>query len=265
MSINPEYDGIVTLRPHPNGAEAEQSAASMVESAPPAAVPFGQAPIVEAPALHPPVQVIGLPAPQDGQQLAVAEPMVAPARSRSRPRWVVPFAIGAVGVIASGTIGGFLWSTIGQRDAARHQLASTQSTLSATKQQLTAAQSDAAARKTTADYVSVYIVDGGRVLTDDENMNICSGYSQCRTAAQQALSDMQLFQSDRAGATVPSALANSDAMLGDSLSAEIAAVQLLISGMDNNDLAKIKDGWAKLDAAMLSMGKAETALGAGLK
>jgi hypothetical protein len=265
MSLNPDYDGIVTLRPYPNAAEAEQRDAGMVEFAPPTAVAADQAPTVAAPKLDSPVQAIEpLPLP-DGLQLVVAEPLVAPARIRSRPRWVVPVAIGAVGIIASGTLGGFVWSTIGQRDAARNQLASTQATLAGTQHQLAAAQVDAAAHKLTADYVNLYIVDSGRALTDDENMNVCTGYSQCRTAAQQALTDMQSFQSDRAGATMPLALENSDAMLGDALSAEIAAVQELITGMDNNDLAKVTDGWAKLDSAMLGMGKAESALGAGLK
>jgi len=113
--------------------------------------------------------------------------------------------------------------------------------------------------------VSLYVTDAARVLTDDESMNTCKGYSQCRTAAQQTLNDMQAFQSDRTKATVPAALANSDAMLGDALSAGIAAVQEVIGGMDNNNFAKIKDGWSKLDKSMLSIGKAETALGAGLK
>jgi len=178
---------------------------------------------------------------------------------------VVPAAIGVVGIIASASLGYFLWSTTGQRDAARHQLASTEATLTSTQATLTTAQSDAAARKLTADYVSLYVADAARVLTDDESMNTCRGYGQCRTAAQQALNDMQAFQSDRTKATVPAALANADAMLGDALTAEIAAVQEVISGMDNNNFNKVKDGWTKLDKAMLSMGKAEAALGAGLK
>jgi hypothetical protein len=176
-----------------------------------------------------------------------------------------PVAIGAVGIIASGSLGYLLWSTTGQRDAARHQLASTQVLLTSTQDGLSTAQSQAAARQLTADYVSLYVADAARVLTDDESMNTCKGYSQCRTAAQQTLNDMQAFQSDRTKATVPAALANSDAMLGDALSAGIAAVQEVIGGMDNNNFAKIKDGWSKLDKSMLSIGKAETALGAGLK
>ena len=256
MSINPEYDGTVTLRSYPNGAEGEPVAAVAVNQAPPAA------PAV----LNPPVQVL-----EHSYLPPSPEPMTSEPTSsigtgtRSRPRWVAPVAIGAVGIIASGTLGYLLWSTTGQRDAARHQLASTQVMLTSTQDRLTTAQSEAAARQLTADYVSLYITDSARVLSDDESMNNCKGYSQCRTAAQQTLNDMQAFQSDRAKATVPPALANSDAMLRDALSAGIAAVQEVISGMDNNNFAKIKDGWSKLDKAMLSIGKAEAALGAGLR
>jgi hypothetical protein len=170
-----------------------------------------------------------------------------------------------VGLIASGTLGYLLWSTTGQRDAARHQLASTEVTLTGTQALLTSAQADAAAKKLTADYVSLYVTDSAKVVIGDKSLNTCRGFGQCRTAAQQELNDMQAFQSDRSKTTVPAALANSDAMLGDALSAGIAGLQELISGMDNNNFAKITGGWTKLDKAMLSMGKAEAALGAGLK
>ena len=254
MSINPEYDGTVTLRPYPNGAESEPVAAVAVDQAPRAAPAELSAP---AQAIEPAY----LPEPP---RFDVPAAVVVTARS-SRPRWFAPVAIGAVGIIASGSLGYLLWSTTGQRDAARHQLASTQVLLTSTQDGLSTAQSQAAARQLTADYVSLYVADAARVLTDDESMNTCKGYSQCRTAAQQTLNDMQAFQADRTKATVPAALANSDAMLGDALSAGIAAVQEVIGGMDNNNFAKIKDGWSKLDKSMLSIGKAETALGAGLK
>jgi hypothetical protein len=74
---------------------------------------------------------------------------------------------------------------------------------------------------------------------------------------------MQAFQSDRQSAAVPNALSSSDGQLGDSLSAGIAALQELINGMDNDNTAKIKDGFSKLDDAMLSMAKAEAALAVG--
>lgn len=253
MSINPEYDGTVTLRQYPHGAESEPAAVAPVQ-APPAA-PAVVSPPAEAiqPAYFPEAPRYAAPAP------ALA------ARTSGRPGWVAAAAIGAVGIIVAGSLGYFLWSTGGQRDVARHQLAATQATLTSTQDQLAAAQSDAAAKKLTADYVSLYIADAARVLTDDESMNVCSGYSKCRTAAQQSLNDMQAFQSDRTKATVPASLTNADAMLGDALTAEIAAVQEVISGMDNNNFNKIKDGWSKLDKAMLSMGKAEAAFGAALK
>jgi hypothetical protein len=178
---------------------------------------------------------------------------------------VAPVAIGAVGIIASASLGYLLSTTTSQRDAARHELAATQATLTSTQGQLTSAQSDAASLKVTANYVSLYIADGARVLTDNQTLNLCRGYGSCRTAAQQELNDMQAFQSDRTKATVPASLSNSDAMLGDALSAGIAGLQELISGMDNNNIGKISGGWTKLDKAMLSVGKAEAALGAGLK
>ena len=86
-----------------------------------------------------------------------------------------------------------------------------------------------------------------------------------RTAAQQLLTDLQAFQAARNAATVPGTLSNSDGMLGDSISAGIAASQEFITGMDNNDATKITDGLTKLDAGMLAMAKAETALGAAIQ
>src|SRR5712691_9353065 len=145
MSINPEYDGTVTLRPYPNGAESEPTAAVAPVQAPPAAPTELTSPArVFQPAYLPEPARFGAPVS-----------VVATARG-SRPGWVVPAAIGAVGIIASGTLGYFLWSTTGQRDAARHQLAATQATLTSAQGQLTSAQSDAAARKVTADYVSLH-------------------------------------------------------------------------------------------------------------
>jgi hypothetical protein len=209
--------------------------------------------------LYAPAQVQPAPA-----RFEASAPFTAPAR-KSRSSWAAPLAVGVIGILATGSLGYFLWSTTGQRDAARHQLASTQLTLTGTQALLANAQQDAADKKLTADYVSLYVVDSARVVIDDKNLNSCRAFGQCRTAAQQELNDMQAFQSDRAKATVPAALANSDAMLGDALSSGIAGLQELISGMDNSNIVKITGGWAKLNKAMLSMGKAEAALGAGLK
>ena len=265
MSINPEYDGTVTLRPYPNGAGSEPAAVA-TNYAPPAApaAPDVQAAPAAPAAFNPPAQAMQAAYFPETPRLELSPAILSTARS-SRRGWVAPVAIGVVGIIASASLGYLLSTTTGQRDVARHQLEATQVTLTSTQGQLTATQSDAAAKKLTADYVSLYIAGSARVLTDDESMNVCKGYSQCRTAAQQAVNDMQAFQSDRSKATVPAALTNADAMLGDALTGEIAAVQEVISGMDNNNVNKINDGWTKLDKAMLSMGKAEAALGVALK
>lgn len=183
----------------------------------------------------------------------------------ARPAWLAPAAVAAVGVIVAGILGYVLYDTSQQRDAARHQLAVTQASLASTRNQLNAAQADAASRKVVADYVAVYVADGSKVQTDYFDIVNCDAYSACRTAAQQMQTDMQQFQADRAALTVPSALISSDNSLGDALSAAIAGDQEFITGIDNGDDAKAKEGASKLDAAMLNMAKAETALGSGLR
>jgi hypothetical protein len=232
MAINTEIEGIVALRPEPNGADA--SAPEAVQAV---------APTV---------------APEAAADVALSEK---PIRAHRRRGWVLPVAVGAAALIVCGTLAGFLWSTIGQRDTARHQLAVTQATLKATGDQLTAAHADAATRKVTSDYVSFVTVSGGRALTDYETMAACTSFGPCRTAAQQTLTDLQAFQTQRAAATVPPALSNADGELRDGLSAAIAALQEFISGADNDDVNKVKDGAHKLDAALLTIGKAEAALG----
>ncbi len=232
MSINPEVDGIVVL-PIPD---------------PP--VHAGNGHLEEVAALPEPTQA------------SIA--LEAPAR-RARPAWMVPAAIAAVGIIVSGTFGFLLYSTLQQRDALHSQLVATKTTLTSTQGQLTAAQADAASRKVTADYVATYVADEGKILTDYETTIACSGYSSCRTDAQQFMTDMQAFQADRKSANVPASLSASDSSLGDALSAAIAGDQELITGMDNGDVSKIDEGGTKVDAAMLTMAKAEAALGTGLK
>ena len=111
----------------------------------------------------------------------------------------------------------------------------------------------------------VFTVDAGKVSTDYGQVVACNSYSTCRTSAQQALQDMQAFQSDRRSASVPASLSASDSQLGDSLSAGIAALQELITGMDTDNVKKVDDGFNKLNDSMLSMAKAESALGAELK
>jgi hypothetical protein len=232
MAINTEIEGIVALRPEPNGADAP----------PPEAVRV----------------VTSIAAPGAAADLALSEK---PIRTHRQRRWVLPVAIGAVALIASGTLAGFLWSTIGERDTARHQFAMTRATLTTTGEQLSTARADAATRKVTSDYVTLVAVDSGRAMTDYGTMASCTSYSPCRTAAQQTLSDLQAFQTQRAAASVPPALSNADGELRDGLSAAIAALQEFITGADNDDVSKIKDGAHKLDAAFLTIGKAEAALG----
>jgi hypothetical protein len=230
MSSNPESESIATLEPVPLAAAAEAQPEPLLEA---------------------------FPAPAPVTPIA---PSV-----RSRPKWVLPVAIAAVGVIASGALGYLFYSTNTKLEATRHTLAQTQLTLDTTKQTLATAQADAATRKVTADYVNLYTSDAGKVRTDYEQVVLCTDYSSCRTSAQQALNDMQAFQADRKAANVPSNLSTSDGELGDSLSAGIAALQELINGMDNNNMAKIKDGFNKLDASQLSMAKAEADLGSELR
>jgi hypothetical protein len=235
MSINPEVDGIVVLPVPDEPVEAGNGHAwpASVELAPAA-------------------------------ELA---PAVAPAARARRPRpaWIVPAAIAAVGLIVSGTLGYVLYTTIQQRDGLHQQLVSTKTTLATTQDQVTAAQADAKSKKVTADYVALYVADEGKVLTSYENTVVCSGYSQCRSSAQQFLTDMQTFQADRKSANVPFALESQDGSLGDALSAAIAGDQELITGMDNGDIPKIDDGGAKVDAAMLNLAKAEAAMGTQLR
>ena len=177
---------------------------------------------------------------------------------RSRPSWLASASVGMVALVATGALGYTLYTTSRQRDA-------TQAHLNATETTLAAARSDAATRKVTADYVALYIADSGKVHSDYQNEVTCDTYSQCRTVAQQLLSDLQAFQADRKSATVPSDLAGADADLGDALSAAIAGDQEFIVGMDDGDVGKMKEGGARVDAAMLNIAKAQVALANHLK
>jgi hypothetical protein len=216
--------------------------------------------------------IVALPVPMPEPELAAiatppgAEAVQPTVRARpQRPAWLVPASIAAIGVIVAGALGFLLYTTTQQRDALHAQLVSTRTALASTQTQLTAAQADAARKKVTADYVALYVADEGKVLTDYETVIACGGYSDCRTSAQQFLTDMQSFQSDRKAANVPSDLQDQDSSLGDALSAAIAGDQELITGMDNGDVAKIRDGGDKVDAAMLNLAKAEAAMGTALK
>src|SRR5205807_1521336 len=74
---------------------------------------------------------------------------------RNRPRWLASASVGVVAVMATGALGYTLYATSRQRDATQIHLDATQTTL-------TAARSDAATRKVTADYVALYIADSGK-------------------------------------------------------------------------------------------------------
>jgi hypothetical protein len=237
MSVNPEVDGIVSL---PLAQEpAEVTNGHPADAAVAVAVPVPEAQVVE---------VQGPAAPR-----------------RQRPAWIVPAAIAVIGVIASGTLGYFLYATVQQRDGLHQKLVSTSATLAQTQSDLSAAQADAASKKVTATYVAMYLTDEGKAETDYQTIVNCSDYSTCRTAAQQMLMDLQAFQADRKAANVPSSLASTDSSLGDALSAAIAGDQEFITGMDNDDVSKIKEGGKKIDAAMLSLAKAQATLGGQLK
>jgi hypothetical protein len=232
MSLNPDIQEIEPRGQPTNGVESE------------AKTPL---------AIAPPYQPAALPqaAPWEAQVVAV------PARARRRPGWIVPVAIAVVGLVASGTLGYFLYNTTGQRDAARHQLAATKATLADASNQL-------AARKATDAYTQMYVLNSGKVQTDYQTLFVCDSYSTCRSAAQDALTDMKAFQSARAAATVPSALASADSQLGDALSAAIAADQQVITAMDGDDRAKLDAAYKKFNDALLSFAKAESALASAL-
>ena len=212
------------------------------------------------------IVTLPVPDPAAGVTPPVGEAVQEAARARRpRPAWLIPASIAAIGVIVAGALGFLTYTTTQQRDALHAQLVSTKTTLASTQAQLAAAQADAAKKKVTSDYIALYVADEGKVLTDYETVVACGGYSECRTGAQQLLTDMQSFQSDRKAANVPSNLQDQDSSLGDALSAAIAGDQELISGMDNGDEAKIKDGGDKVDAAVLNLAKAEAAMGTALK
>lgn len=213
--------------------------------------------IVALPVAEPPVE------PSDGHLVETVAPQApAPApevrAKRARPSWIPSIAVGAVGLVAAGTLGYMLYGTAQMRDATQRHLAATQATLAE-------AQAIAAKKKLTADYVALYIADSGKVQLDYQDFAACNNFSTCRTTSQDLLNDLQAFQSARKSATVPSELTSADADLGDALSAAIAADQQIISAMDNDDMNKFVDGEHKLDAAMLNIAKAQVTLGTYLK
>ena len=249
MSTNPEVEGVVPLRPYPAGAEGAW----------PAPAPVGQ-----------PEAAVAVPVETPVEQVLAVQPAAVSARGGRG--WIAVVAVAVVGLIVSGTLGYFLYQTTGQRDAALRQATSTQATLTSTQATLTSTQAtlvstqqDLAARDATVAYAKMYVTDSGRVRTDYQKLVACTSFGACRTAAQSILIDLQTFQDDRSAARVPPRIANSDAMLRDALSAAIAADAQLISGFDTFSVNKVTAGLKKLNAAMLSMAKAEFVLGPELQ
>ncbi len=254
MSSNPEVDGLVSLRPYSVGPEG----------------PWSQ----PAPVLAPAIQPEAVP-PAPYFPAAMSQPDVSQHAVVGTPRrrgWIGLVAVAVIGLIVAGTLGYFLYTTTGQRDAALRYGASTKATLTTTETSLASTQSslstsqaDLAARNAIAAYAAMYVTDSARVNIDYEKVVACASFGACRTAAQAAMNDLEAFQADRSAATVPPALANADAMLRNAISAAIAADQQLISGFDTFNASKVSAGFKKLNAAMLSMAKAEAVLGAALK
>lgn len=198
------------------------------------------------------------------EQVAPAAAVVERPR-RVRPAWLATATVGAVALIASGALGYDAYAASRQRDDLYARLVSTTATLGATQSDLASTRATAASNKLIADYAAMYVADSGKAQTDYWALINCDGFGACRTSSQQLLEDLQAFQADRKAADVPSSLTASDSSLGDSLSAAIAADQEIIAGMDTDSSAKFDDGFTKLDAAMLSMAKAEATLGAELR
>lgn len=244
---NPDVDQIVPDGQPAAVAETEARTPLAVVAPSPAPPVFAVAPAY----MPPPPQ-----APAWEPQTTTATLQVS-APARKGRGWIVFAAIAAIGLIASGTLGYFLYTTTGQRDAARVQLATTQATLADTNKKL-------AARTATDSYVYVFVQHTGRVDTEWGYVNTCDSFATCRSAAEDTLAELKAFQSARSSGPVPAALANADSQVGDALSAAIAADQELISALDSNDKTKIDDGFSKLASAMLSLGKAESALSASI-
>ena len=241
MSANPQFDGIVALPAAPSPAEPTNGHKVEIASPEPQ---------------HPPAEA----------SVAQVQQVVAPERpKRIRPAWRATLAVGTVALLAASALGYDAYAAAAERDGVYKVLVTTATTLRSTQDQLTAAQADAQSKKVTADYVAMYIADAGRVHTDYQTLGSCNSFGSCRTSSQQLLDDLQKFQSDRSVATVPSTLSAGDASLGDALSAAIAADRELISGMDTDNVNKIRDGFKKLEGAMLTMSKAEVVLGSALR
>src|SRR5690242_9509940 len=168
-------------------------------------LPFPESPATPDPAPAP--EPIAGPEPTP-----VPEPVALQAKGRrARPPWLKTAVLGAAALIATGTLGYVANTAAQQRNQAFDAFVSTKATLVATDTALNQAKQDAATKKVTADYVSMYVADTGRIETDYQVVSACDSFSTCRTGSQQLLDDLQKFQSDRNAASVPGGLSASDA------------------------------------------------------
>ncbi len=193
-------------------------------------------------------------------ELAVAQPEAAPIPAvaapakRSRPSWRGALAVGVVAIIASGSLGYLLYSTTQERNGTQVALAGTQTKLVSTQDELKVLE----ARDR---YVAMYVQNQGSVQADYHTFMACTSFGACRTSSQQLLTDLGAFQSARKSADVPAELVSSDRDLGDALSSAYAADQAVINAMDNGTEAKFEAAVRKLNAAMLSVARAESRIG----
>ena len=245
MSTNPEFERVVALVPDHDGLEAVLPEAPALTT--PAAVETAPAAVETAPA----------------EPVAPAVPATIAPRKRSRG-WIGTVAVGVVGLIASGSLGYLLYTTTGERDTASHQLALTQGKLASTQTTLDAANANLTDQKAVAQYMTMVVRDEGRVQTDYHVLAACKSYGACLMAGQNLLSDLRVFQAERTVAVVPSGLQSGDSMLGDAISAAISGAQVFVNGMVNFSVPQVTSGLHKIDAAMLSVGKAESAIAAGV-
>jgi hypothetical protein len=216
-------------------AQVEVHTPPYVNALPPAAAEYPPAPVY-APAFEP-----------------VAPAAVVAAPRKSRPAWIAPAAIAAVGLIASGALGYLFYSTNTKLESTQHQLTETQLTLDTTQKSLDG-------QKAQASYVQIVDTDMAREGTDYALVTACDSYSACHSATQTMLTDTQSFQSDLQSAKTPTSFTNAQSMLSDSLSAEITALKSLLAAIESRDMNKIQAGFTTVNDASLSLFKSESAL-----
>jgi hypothetical protein len=236
------------------GIDAEQQ--NSVTEAPVVAPEYPPAPAqppAYVPAAEAPAYVPAFPAPVIVQPPAVPAYPAYAAPKKARPAWILPVAIAAVGLLASGALGYLFYSTNNKLEATRHDLTTTQLDLDGKNKDLAAEHAQAA-------YVSMYDQDLGRLSTDFGVLIECDGTSSCKSAAQAMITDTQAFQSDRQAAKVPASLSSVDSQLGDGLTAEVTALQDLVSAINSNNMDRIQSGFVEVSDATISVFKTEAQL-----